>query len=155
MPGDIDLDAGYNTVLGILARLEGKDITIRVAETDLVFITNGSLTQNSTFGDNTTVALVDRSTEGRGVFTLWEKLAKKHEKFGHPEKFIGDIDRTKWISFFPTIKGYPQFIQKLEELTERCEQRQLPASNSRDSPINQVVKWHRSLERLTHSIQEC
>ena len=114
---DIDLDASCNTVLGIRARLDGKDITIPVAETDLVFITNGSLTQNSTFGDNTTVALVDRSTGDRGVFTLWEKLAKKHEKFGHPEKFISDIDRTKWISFFPTIKGYPQFIQKLEGLT--------------------------------------
>jgi oleate hydratase len=114
---DIDLDAPCNTVQGIRTRQDGKDITIPVAETDLVFVTNGSLTQNATFGDNTTVARVDRSTEDRGVFTLWEKLAKKHEKFGHPEKFIGDIDRTKWISFFPTIKGYPQFIEKLEELT--------------------------------------
>ncbi len=114
---DIDLDAACNTVLSIRARQDGKDITIPIAGTDLVFVTNGSLTQNSLFGDNITVALVDRSTGHRGVFTLWEKLAKKHEKFGHPEKFISDIDKTKWISFFPTIKGYPQFIRKLEELT--------------------------------------
>ena len=114
---DLDLDAACNTVHGIRARQDGKNLTISVAETDLVFVTNGSLTQNSTFGDNTTVALVDRSTEDRGVFTLWEKLAKKHEKFGHPEKFIRDIDQTKWVSFFPTIKGYPQFIQRLEDLT--------------------------------------
>ncbi len=114
---DIDLDAACNTVLGLRARQAGKDITMPVAETDLVFVTNGSLTQNSTFGDKTTVARVDRSTEDRGTFTLWEKLAQKHEKFGHPEKFISDVDQTKWISFFPTIKGYPQFIQKLEELT--------------------------------------
>jgi oleate hydratase len=51
------------------------------------------------------------------VFTLWETLAKKHEKFGHPEKFIGNIGRTTWVSFFPTIKGYPQFVAKLEALT--------------------------------------
>lgn len=114
---DLDLDTACKTVLGIRASQDGKDITIPVAETDLVFVTNGSITQNSTFGDNVTVAGVNRSTEDRGVFTLWEKLAKKHEKFGHPEKFISDIDKTKWISFFPTIKGYPQFIQKLEELT--------------------------------------
>jgi oleate hydratase len=114
---DIDLDTACNTVQGIRTRRDGKDITIPVAETDLVFVTNGSLTQNATFGDNTTVARVDRSTEDRGVFTLWGKLARKHEKFGHPEKFIGDVDRTKWMSFFPTIKGYPQFIKKLEELT--------------------------------------
>ncbi|RPI33830.1 MAG: oleate hydratase [Chloroflexota bacterium] len=114
---DIDLDAGCNQVQRIQARQNGGDFTIPVAETDWVFVTNGSLTQNATFGDNTTVVPVDRSTDDRGVFTLWEKLARKHEKFGHPEKFIGDIDQTKWISFFPTIKGYPQFIQKLEELT--------------------------------------
>jgi oleate hydratase len=114
---DIDLDAACNTVQAIQARRDSKAVTIPVAKSDLVFVTNGSLTQNSTIGDNTTVARVDRSTEDRGLFTLWEKLAKNHEKFGHPEKFIGDIDRTKWMSFFPTIKGYPQFIQKLEELT--------------------------------------
>ncbi len=114
---DIDLDASCNAVQGIRARRDGKDFSIPVADTDLVFVTNGSLTQNSTFGDNTTIARADRSIGDRGLFTLWERLAKKHEKFGHPDKFIGDIDRTKWISFFPTIKGYPQFIQKLEELT--------------------------------------
>lgn len=75
------------------------------------------MTQNCTYGDNTTVAAIDISTEDRGVFSLWEKLAKKHEKFGHPAKFISDIDKTKWISIFPTIKGYPQFINRLEELT--------------------------------------
>ena len=114
---DIELDGACNTVHAIRARQDGKEITIPVAETDLVFVTNGAIPQNSTFGDNTTVASVNRSTTDRGLFTLWEKLARKHEKFGHPEKFISDIDNMKWMSFFPTIKGYPQFIQLLEELT--------------------------------------
>jgi oleate hydratase len=114
---DVHLDAACNTVQSIQARQQGRAVTIPLAATDLVFVTNGSLTQKSTFGDNTTVAPVDRSTDDRGVFTLWEKLARKHEKFGRPEKFIGAIDQTKWMSFFPTIKGYPQFIQKLEKLT--------------------------------------
>jgi len=114
---DIDLDAACKTVVGIHARQRGEDLFIPVAETDLVFVTNGSMTQNCNFGDNRTVAHINRSIENRGLFTLWEKLAKKHSKFGHPEKFISDIDRTKWISFFSTIKGYPQFIQKFEELT--------------------------------------
>lgn len=114
---DLDLDAACNTVHGIHARQSGKETLIPVAESDLVFVTNGSMTQNSCFGDNNIVAYLDRSTEDRGLFTLWEKLAKKHEKFGHPEKFISDIDKSKWVSFFPTIKGCPQFIKKLEELT--------------------------------------
>lgn len=114
---DLELDAACNTMHSIHANQAGREITIPVAETDLVFVTNGSMTENCSFGDNHIVAFTDRSTKDRGTFTLWEKLAKKHEKFGHPEKFISDIDRTKWISFFPTIKGYPQFIKKLEKLT--------------------------------------
>lgn len=114
---DLDMNAGCNIVHGIHTRQSDNEILIPVGENDLVFVTNGSMTQNCCYGDNNTVAATDRTTEDRGLFTLWEKLAKKHEKFGHPEKFISDIDRTKWISFFPTIKGYPQFIQKLEELT--------------------------------------
>jgi oleate hydratase len=104
-------------VTGIHARQEGKDVVIPIAKDDLVFVTNGSMTQNSTFGDNQTVAITDKSTEDRGLFTLWEKLAKKHEKFGHPEKLLRNVEENKWMSFFSTIKGYPQFIQKLEELT--------------------------------------
>jgi oleate hydratase len=114
---DLDLDAACNTVHGIHTKTAGAEAVIPVKETDLVFVTNGSMTQNCTYGDNITVAPIDRSTEDRGVFTLWEKLAKKHGKFGHPEKFISDIERTKWMSFFTTIKGYSQFVQKLEELT--------------------------------------
>jgi oleate hydratase len=113
----IELDKQCNTAQGIHVEQNGINIDVTLAESDLLFITNGSMTQNCTYGDNTTVAAIDRSTEDRGVFTLWEKLAKKHEKFGHPEKFISDIDKTKWISIFPTIKGYPQFINRLEELT--------------------------------------
>jgi len=114
---DLDLDAACNTVQSIRMKRAGVETTIPVAETDLVFVTNGSMTQNCTFGDNTTVAPIDRSTVDLGLFTLWQKLAKKHEKFGHPEKFISDIEKTKWMSFFPTIKGYPQFVKRLEELT--------------------------------------
>lgn len=114
---DLDLDAACDTVTGIHARQDGKDLVVPVGKDDLVFFTNGSMTQNCTFGDNRTVATTNGSTEDRGLFTVWEKLAKKHAKFGHPEKFLGNVDGQKWMSFFATIKGYPQFIRKLEELT--------------------------------------
>jgi oleate hydratase len=52
-----------------------------------------------------------------GTFTIWQNLAKKDEKFGHPEKFLSDIDKTKWVSFFPTIKGYPEFFERIEKMT--------------------------------------
>jgi len=114
---DLELDADCHTVEFIHAAHADSDFTILVPPEDLVFVTNGSMAQNCTFGDNTTVAPIDRSVEDRGLFTLWEKLAQKHEKFGRPATFISDIEKTKWISFFTTVKGYPQFIQKLESLS--------------------------------------
>jgi oleate hydratase len=36
-----------------------------------------------------------------------------------PEKFISDIDTTKWISFFPTITNCPAFYERIEKLSGR------------------------------------
>ncbi|WP_370677195.1 oleate hydratase [Pleomorphomonas sp. PLEO] len=114
---NIDLDPACNAVQRLQLKQNRIDTSVAIAPTDLVFVTNGSMTQNSGYGDNQTVAPIDRSTQDRGVFTLWERLAKKHKKFGQPQKFIGNIDKTMWASFFPTIKGYPQFVARLEVLT--------------------------------------
>lgn len=114
---DIEMDAPCNTAKAILLRRNGKEDVIKMADKDLVFVTNGSMTTNSAFGDNKTVAPTNRDTTDLGAFTLWQNLAKKNEKFGHPEKFIGHIDKTKWVSFFPTIKGYPKFFDRLEKMT--------------------------------------
>lgn len=114
---DIDMDAACNTAKAIRLHQNGKESTIQLGENDMVFVTNGSMTTNSTFGDNKTAAPTNRNTDDLGAFTLWQNLAKKNKKFGHPEKFIGQIDKTKWMSFFPTIKGYPEFFNRLERLT--------------------------------------
>ena len=114
---DIEMDKDCNTAKGILMRVNGKDEKIEMADTDLVFVTNGSLMTNSTFGDNTTVAKTNRDTKNLGLFTIWQNLAKKHEKFGHPEKFLEQIDKTKWMSYFITVKDYPEFFERLEKNT--------------------------------------
>ena len=114
---DIDMDKECNTAEGICMRVDGKEERVEIRPEDYVFVTNGSLMTNSTFGDNTHVASVNRRTDDLGLFTIWQNLAKKHEKFGHPEKFIGPIDKTKWMSYFVTIKDYPEFFERLEKLT--------------------------------------
>jgi len=114
---DVDMDKACNTAKAIRLLQNGEENVIELSENDMVFVTNGSMTTNSAFGDNKTVAPTNRDTTDLGVFTLWQNLAKKNEKFGHPEKFIGPIDKTKWISFFPTIKGYPEFFERLEKMT--------------------------------------
>ncbi|MDO9326626.1 MAG: oleate hydratase, partial [Methanoregula sp.] len=72
---------------------------------DLVFFTNGSMTENSTLGSMETTAGVDR---GPGAcWELWKKLAAKDPAFGRPDVFCGDIDKTKWESFTITCTDSP------------------------------------------------
>lgn len=114
---DIEMDTACNTATAIRMKVNDKDTAAPVGPQDYVFVTNGSLMTNARFGDNTNIAETNRDTENMGLFTIWKNLAKKHEKFGHPEKFIGPIDKTKWMSYFITVKDYPDFFNRLEELT--------------------------------------
>lgn len=111
---DIEMDEACNTVQGIVTK-NGK--TIKVAPKDLVFLTNGSMMTKAKYGDNTHIAQTDRSTDDLGLFSIWQKLAKKHKKFGNPDKFLGKIDKTKWMSFFLTVENYPEFFNRLEKMT--------------------------------------
>ncbi|MGN0519114.1 MAG: oleate hydratase [Candidatus Fimenecus sp.] len=108
-----------NVATAIRYIVDKQEKTLSVAETDMVIFTNGSMTQNSAFGDNHTVAPTNRDTVNRGVFSVWEKLAKRDPKFGKPEKFINDIDKSKWVSFFPTITDFPEFYARLEKVSGR------------------------------------
>ena len=89
----------------------------KLTRDDLVFFTNGSLTQNSDMGDKVTVPKFDRETKDRGCFSVWESLAALDPKFGRPAAFISDIDKSNWISFFPTITGDPTFFDFIEKKT--------------------------------------
>ncbi len=111
---DLDMDAGCNTVLGI--KIRGKD-TVSVRPEDYVFLTSGSMMTKARYGDNTHIAETDRSTDDLGLFTIWKNLARRNKKFGNPDKFLGNIDKTKWMSFFLTVEGYPQFFDRLEKMT--------------------------------------
>lgn len=113
---DLEMDEACNTVQKILAHKSGKDICLDVKKDDAVIVTIGSMTTNSTMGDNTTIAQTNRSIEDMGLFDIWMNLAKKDEKFGHPEKFISDIDKTKWISCMVTVKDYPEFFDRMHKM---------------------------------------
>ena len=84
---------------------------------DLVFFTNGSLTQNATMGDTDTAPKFNRDTKNRGCFTVWESLAARDPKFGRPAAFISSIEKSNWISFFPTITADPAFYDFIEKKT--------------------------------------
>ncbi|MBK5243214.1 oleate hydratase [Clostridium sp.] len=114
---DIDITADKKTVTGIhLTRNEKKEELIKTTENDLVFFTNGSMTENATLGNMDKAPVLDRS-EG-ACWSLWKQIAKKDSAFGKPEVFCSDIDKTTWESYTITAKG-PKMRKLMEKFAER------------------------------------
>jgi oleate hydratase len=110
-------EAGETIVTGLTVDDATGSQILKLTREDLVFFTNGSLTQNATMGDSATVAKFDRGTADRGCFTVWERLAAHDQKFGNPAAFISDADKSNWMTFFPTITGDPTFYDFMEKKT--------------------------------------
>ncbi len=111
-------DIGAETLaVGLTVKDSAGTVHIPLTRDDLVFFTNGSLTQKASLGDMTTVAKLDRDVVDRGCFTVWEQLAKHDPKFGNPAAFISDIDKSNWMTFFPTITGDSTFYGFMEAKT--------------------------------------
>ncbi|WP_294958666.1 oleate hydratase [Sulfurovum sp.] len=113
---DIEIEGDSKTVTAIHLNKEGQEETIPTASDDLIFFTNGSMTENSSLGDTDTAPVLDRS-EG-AVWHLWKKIAAKDDAFGKPEVFCNNISKTKWESFTITVKG-----RKMRELLESFAER--------------------------------
>ncbi|MCO4486310.1 hypothetical protein Si120_00821 [Streptococcus infantarius subsp. infantarius] len=81
----------------------GQAKELFLSENDLVFVTNGSITESTTYGDNDHPAPVKH--ELGASWELWQKLAAQDESFGHPEKFCQNIPDANWtISATITFK---------------------------------------------------
>ena len=67
--------------------------SIPVRDTDLVFLTIGSIVSNASFGAHDRP--VDKPAVGSqnlgGAWTLWKKFAAKQPDFGSPDQFLRDI----------------------------------------------------------------
>lgn len=114
---DVDFTGGEKTITAIHVLVNGTPKTLSISRSDLVMVTNGSMTENSTLGDMAHPAVLNRSVTERGCWSLWEKLAAKSPDFGHPEVFCGDIDKTKWLSFTMTFTDDEIVFPYLLELT--------------------------------------
>lgn len=84
-----------------------------LGENDLLFMTIGSLTENSDNGDHHTPA---RLNEGPApAWDLWRRIAAKDPAFGHPDVFGSHIPETKWESATITTLDarIPEYIEKI------------------------------------------
>lgn len=97
----------------IVCTHNGKEETIDLIEDDLVFVTNGSCTENSSLGDNDHIPAFN--TEHGGCWDLWKNIAKQDPSFGRPEKFCTDTDKTYWESATITTLDdkIPPYLEKI------------------------------------------
>ena len=95
----------------------GQAQTIPLTDDDLVFVTNGSITESSTYGSHHEPAPI--TNELGGSWQLWEKLAKQSPAFGNPDAFCRNLPARSWfISATATIKN-AQLEPYIERLTQR------------------------------------
>lgn len=82
---------------------------------DLVFMTIGSLTDNSDNGDHHTPAKLNEGPAP--AWDLWRRIAAKDASFGRPDVFGAHIAETKWESATVTTldQRIPHYIQKVSK----------------------------------------
>ncbi|PFG34507.1 oleate hydratase [Sanguibacter antarcticus] len=108
---DIAADRKQATRLHWLA--EGAAGSTDLGPDDLLFMTIGSLTENSNSGDQHTPARLDEGPAP--AWDLWRRIAAKDPSFGRPDVFGAHIAKTKWESATVTTldKRIPAYIEKI------------------------------------------
>ena len=82
----------------IVLERNGETDHIDLTEDDIVFYTNGSNVENSTYGSQTKATGMDAEIHEGGSFALWRKIAAQDPAFGHPDKFCTDPEDSNWVS---------------------------------------------------------
>lgn len=110
-----DIAKGKKVAKQIVCIHEGVEETIDLVEEDLVFITNGSCTENSTLGDDDHAPLMNTKPGEGGCWQLWKNIARQDSAFGRPEKFCSNINATNWESATVTTLDdrIPKYIEKM------------------------------------------
>ena len=78
--------------------VNGERQEISLTENDLVFVTNGSCTEGTIYGDQNHAPAGDAEVRTSGCWELWKNIARQDSSFGHPEKFCSNIQKTNWES---------------------------------------------------------
>ena len=94
---------------------DGDDVSL--SRDDLVFVTNGSITESSTYGSHDKPAPI--SKELGGSWSLWKNLAEQSNDFGHPEVFYDNLPEKSWLVSAPATIKSPEIEPYIERLTNR------------------------------------
>ncbi|MGJ1090842.1 oleate hydratase [Enterococcus gallinarum] len=92
---DVKITEGEKIAQSITLMKNGKAQEITLTADDLVFVTNGSITESSTEGDHHTPAPITH--ELGGSWNLWKNLAAQSPEFGRPEVFYDNLPAESWF----------------------------------------------------------
>ena len=92
------IQGGKKTATAIECKVNGVEQGIVLTENDLVFVTNGSCTEGTIYGDQDHAPNGDAEMRTSGCWNLWKNIARQDPSFGRPEKFCSDISKTNWES---------------------------------------------------------
>lgn len=113
----VDFDNGQKVAKSLELTVSGQHETGPLTANDLVFVTNGSITESTTYGSHFEPAPV--TTEPGGSWQLWENLAAQSDEFGHPSVFYQDLPAKSWfVSATATIEN-TEIDPYIERLTKR------------------------------------
>lgn len=110
---DFDIRVGRKQATRIHWLENGVPGGVDLGPDDLLFVTNGSLTENSDDGDHHTPARINDGPAP--AWDLWRKIAAKDPAFGRPDVFGAHIPETKWQSATVTTLDprIPEYIRKI------------------------------------------
>lgn len=110
-----DFKDGKKIARQIVCVRDSKEETIDLIEDDLVFVTNGSCTENSALGDDGQVPEFKKTPGEGGCWQLWKNIAAQDPAFGRPEKFCTQTELTNWESATVTTLDdrIPPYLQKI------------------------------------------
>lgn len=91
----VEIVSGSKVAKQLQLIVNGENETINLTEDDLVFVTNGSITDSSTYGDHHRPAPPTKNIGG--AWKLWENLAEQSKEFGNPKKFYSEIPDESWF----------------------------------------------------------
>ena len=110
---DFDIAPARKQATRIHWRRDGAKGGVDLGPDDLVFMTIGSLTENSDNGDHHTPAKLNEGPAP--AWDLWRCIAAKDPAFGRPDVFGAHIPETKWESATVTTldERIPKYIAKI------------------------------------------
>ncbi|WP_168455082.1 oleate hydratase [Acetobacter pasteurianus] len=111
----VDVSGGKKVATHLDWLDNGASAGVDLGPEELVFVTNGSMVENSRWGDHHTPAPIDTAIEEGSIWQLWRNIAAQDSAFGNPDVFCGDTTKSRWLSATVTTRDarIPELVKRI------------------------------------------